>query len=72
MTTFIAQQGKRNRCICGTLRHAHDDITKECPTLYRPDTIERAEDEMRAAQASGDLVRIFLARGELQRLRGKS
>lgn len=42
-----------------------------CPTPYRPDTIEVAQRELAAAEASGDQARIFTARGEVQRLVGR-
>lgn len=42
-----------------------------CPSAYRPATLEVAQRELEAAEASGDANRIFVARGELQRLAGR-
>lgn len=39
-----------------------------CPEAYRPATLEAAQSELRAAERSGDETRIFVARGNLQRL----
>jgi hypothetical protein len=52
-------------------RHAHEYGTMACPTPYRPDTLEEARRELEAAEASGDPGRIFVARGEVQRLEGR-
>jgi len=71
MTTFVAQGHAPNRCgECGTLRQAHDDRGL-CPDLYRPDTLEAARAELMAAQRAGDQARIFIARGNVQRLQGR-
>lgn len=48
-----------------------EQYTLPCPAPYRPSTLERAEEELAAAEASGDQARIFVARGELQRLGGR-
>lgn len=42
-----------------------------CPRAYRPATLEVAQRELEQAEASGDANRIFVARGEVQRLRGR-
>jgi len=42
-----------------------------CPEAYRPDTLEVAQRELAAAEASGDPAREFVARGNLQRLAGR-
>jgi hypothetical protein len=42
-----------------------------CPTAYRPSSLEEAQRELAAAEASGDANRIFVARGEVQRLQGR-
>lgn len=43
----------------------------ECPEAYRPDTLEVARRELAQAEASGDEARVFVARGNLQRLEGR-
>lgn len=43
----------------------------QCPEAYRPGTLEEAQRGLAAAEASGDAARIFIARGELQRLQGR-
>ena len=69
--TFKAQSHARNRCSeCGTMRQAHDERGL-CPDMYRPDTLVSARAELEAAQRSGDEARIFIARGNLQRLQGR-
>jgi hypothetical protein len=71
MTVFTPQTYSRNRCAeCGTVIQAHDE-RRLCPTLYRPDTLESARAELVAAQRSGDEARIFVARGNVQRLQGR-
>jgi hypothetical protein len=42
-----------------------------CPEAYRPTTVEVARRELEAAEATGDQARIFVARGNLQRLEGR-
>lgn len=42
-----------------------------CPEAYRPGTLEVAQRELAAAEASGDQARVFVARGNLQRLVGR-
>jgi hypothetical protein len=72
MTTFTAQGHARTRCAeCGTLRHAHDDATMACPSMYRPGTLEAARRDLEQATARGDEAAIFVARGEVQRLGGR-
>lgn len=61
----------RNRCVnCGTLQKLHVHGGK-CPTSYRPQTLEEAQRELQRAEASGDAGRVFVARGDVQRLGGK-
>jgi hypothetical protein len=43
----------------------------QCPEPYRPATIESATAELKSAEASGDANRIFVARGNFQRLKGR-
>lgn len=52
-------------CWCGRLGAPF------CPEAYRPGTLEVAQRELAAAEASGDQARVFVARGEVQRLTGK-
>jgi hypothetical protein len=40
----------------------------ECPSEYRPDTVDVARRELAAAEDSGGAARVFIARGNLQRL----
>lgn len=73
MTTFEQSPHDRltRRCIhCGTPRHSHAEGTLECPQRYRPGTLEEAERELRQALDRNDQHRIFVARGEVQRLGG--
>lgn len=42
-----------------------------CPEQYRPDSLRVAQRELAAAEASGDEARVFVARGEVQRLQGR-
>jgi hypothetical protein len=42
-----------------------------CPEAYRPGTLEEAQRELAQAEASGDANRVFVARGNLQRLAGR-
>lgn len=46
-------------------------ILPQCPEAYRPDTLEAAERELAQAEALGDQARVFVARGNLQRLSGR-
>ena len=55
---------------CGAAFRLHRDGV--CPTAYRPDTLEAAQRELADAERSGDANRIFVARGELQRIIGRS
>jgi hypothetical protein len=41
-----------------------------CPVAYRPDTLAAAQRALERAVASGDLSGEFVARGDVQRLRG--
>lgn len=70
--TYRAQQGifiGRPPCECGAAYRLHRDGA--CPVPYRPPTIQSAERDLRDAERSGDANRIFIARGEVQRLRGR-
>ena len=49
MDTFRPQTYTRNRCICGAMRQAHTYGTRECPTPYRPETVESAPEPVVAA-----------------------
>lgn len=42
-----------------------------CPEAYRPGSLEEARRGLADAERSGDEARIFVARGELQRLAGR-
>lgn len=39
-----------------------------CPTAYRPASLDEARARLAEAETSGDQARIFVARGDLQRL----
>lgn len=54
---------------CGAAYRLHAD--QRCPVAYRPSTLEVAQRELSDAEASGDAARIFVARGEVQRLGGR-
>lgn len=58
---YVTQQGWRKLVERGLL----------CPEPYRPDTLEVARRELAEAEASGDEARVFVARGNLQRLEGR-
>lgn len=58
----------RPPCTCGAAYRLHRDGT--CPRPYQPETLEIAVRELRAAQASNDAARVFVARGNVQRLGG--
>ena len=47
------------------------DEARPCPEAYRPDTVELARRELAQAEATGDEARVFVARGNLQRLEGR-
>lgn len=53
---------------CGAAFRLHRDGA--CPEAYRPDSLEEAQRGLAAAEASGDPDRVFIARGEVQRLGG--
>lgn len=53
---------------CGAAYRLHRN--NRCPQPYRPDTLAVARRELGQALASGDAGRIFVARGEVQRLGG--
>lgn len=68
--TFAPRVLQRTHCVCGAARVAHHPETLACPEAYRPGTMAEALRELAAAQASGNSVRVFSARGEVQRLLG--
>lgn len=43
-----------------------------CPSPYRVDTLAAAQRELVRAEASGDAARVFVARGDVQRLLGEA
>jgi len=45
--------------------------TLPCPQAYRADSVDLAEKALAAALASGDANRVFVARGDVQRLTGR-
>lgn len=65
-----ARHSPRHCADCGAARHLHT-AAGDCPVAYRPDTLADALRELAAAQAAGDPARIFVARGEAQRLHGR-
>ena len=74
MTTYRAQEGVfvgRPPCAeCGANYHLHRDGV--CLAAWRPTTPAEAQRELAAAEASGDPTRVFVARGDLQRLEGRA
>jgi hypothetical protein len=85
MTTYEAQPtgigaGRPPCANCGAayrLHHADVNDSGEqyvlrCPVAYRTDTLGAAQEDLRAAEASGDPARIFVARGNVQRLGGRA
>lgn len=60
---YLTSAGRRKLEVAG--------IQPVCPVAYRPDTLELAERELAEAEALGDQTRIFVARGNLQRLTGR-
>ena len=86
MTTYRPAEGifvGRPPCLCGAafLLHGYGSLRMRlaqdkagqlaCPSIYRPATPDDAARELEAAQASGDPARVFIARGDLQRLTGQ-
>jgi len=73
MTMYEPQEGihvGRPPCSqCGAAYRLHRDGA--CPAAWRPTTPAEAERELAAAEASGDAARVFVARGDLQRIRGR-
>lgn len=71
--TYLHRPGSQpSRCArCGTLETLHV-YQQHCPTSYRPGTLQEAQAELDRAVASGDAGRIFVARGDVQRLAGRS
>lgn len=76
MTTYDPAPGVhvgRPPCTaCGAAYRLHrvGGSTLVCPTPYRPSTLETAQRELADAERSGDPTRVFVARGEVQRLGG--
>lgn len=71
--SYTARQGVfmgKAPCTCGAAYRLHLD--GRCPTAYRPGSLEEAQRELAQAEASGDQQRVFVARGDLQRLQGRS
>ncbi len=60
--------GRPPCALCGAAHRLHHD-DETCPEAYRAQTVAEAERELDAAYRSGDQVRVFIARGEVQRLR---
>ena len=54
-------------CGANVRLHAQDG---RCPEGWRPETLAAAMRELAAARASGNPDRVFVARGEVQRLGG--
>jgi hypothetical protein len=66
---FIPRRDDRRYCArCGGHRNLHQP--GQCPEPYRSDTLEAARRDLLLALASGDQARIFVARGNYQRLGG--
>lgn len=57
---------------CGAARRLHRPAAGArywwCPEPYRPESIDVARRELAEAEASEDAARVFVARGNLQRL----
>lgn len=54
------------------LAQAYDmGVPLACPEGYRVGSIEEAQEGLRRAEASGSQERVFVARGDLQRLEGR-
>jgi hypothetical protein len=66
-----ARCGAAYRLHRATVNETGEQYLLACPEAYRPTTVEAAELEMDAATRSGDPARIFVARGNLQRLVGR-
>ena len=76
MSTYLPQgrpdlPGRPPCAHCGAAHRLHLAPELRCPEAYRPDTLELARRELAQAEASGDEARIFVARGNLQRLEGR-
>lgn len=73
MSTYTANPDHvgpgRPPCTCGAAYRLH--LEQRCPEPYRPGTLEAARRELEAAERSGDEARVFVARGNLQRLEGR-
>lgn len=60
--------GATSTQLASAYRHG---VPLRCPEAYRPGTLEEAVRGLVEAERSGDEARIFVARGELQRLAGR-
>ena len=70
--TFTPAAGNRFVCAtCFVSRKAHDFTTLACPEPWRPSTLDEAKRELGRAELSNDAARIFVARGDVQRLERK-
>lgn len=80
-STTAGEPGSRPPCAtCGAAYRLHRNPILDqrpleqheprllCPEAYRPDSLEVARRELAAAEATGDEARVFVARGNLQRL----
>ena len=59
---------------CGAAYRLHrssGDWPGACPERYRPADLLTAQRELETAIASGDEARVFVARGDVQRLGGR-
>lgn len=82
MSTYTPQAtvgpGRPPCARCGAAYRLHqagvnetgEQYTLTCPVAYRPGTLHAAQEELLAAVRSGDEARVFVARGEVQRLGG--
>jgi hypothetical protein len=69
---YEAQDGVfvgRPPCVCGAAYRLHDG--QRCPSQYRPDTLKAALEDLEDAMSGRDEARIFVARGNVQRLGGR-
>lgn len=73
VSKYLAAQGVfvgRPPCeTCGAAYRLHR--FGACPEAYRPTTQDEAQRLLERAEHNGDAERVFVARGELQRLRGR-
>jgi len=58
-------------CVCGVNKRLHGRVDERCPQPARvATTLESARVALEEAEKSGDPARVFVARGEVQRLGG--